>query len=111
MSRRFAVYVLSAALGLVLAQAREARPNQGTQSSPSADPYANNPNAGTTKFPLAPPAGKDSGAVTKPLPGGINQGPIDEKSWKYGRAFDAPANSKIWNPVKLKMMRGDKVTG
>src|ERR1019366_7463485 len=32
-------------------------------------------------------------------------------TWKYGPAFDAPAGSKIWNPVKLKMMRGEKVTG
>jgi 2-keto-3-deoxy-L-rhamnonate aldolase RhmA len=63
------------------------------------------------KFPLAAPAGKDSGAITNPLPGGVNQGAIDEKTWKYGPAFDAPANGKIWNPVKLKMMRGEKVTG
>ena len=32
-------------------------------------------------------------------------------TWKYGTAFDAPAGSKIWNPVKLKMMQGGKVTG
>src|SRR6202158_2685254 len=63
------------------------------------------------KFPLAAPAGKDSGAITHALPGGVNQGVIDEKSWKYGHTFDAPPNGKIWNPVKLKMMRGEKVTG
>jgi 2-keto-3-deoxy-L-rhamnonate aldolase RhmA len=111
MNRRLVVFVLSAALGLVTVLACDARPNQATQATPTADPYANNPNAGTTKFPLAAQAGQDSGAITKPLPGGINQGPIDEKTWKYGHTFDAPADSKIWNPVKLKMMRGEKITG
>ncbi len=103
-NRRFAVFVLSAALGLAIGRAHAQQP------APSADPYANNADAGTTKFPLAAPAGKDSGAMTKPLPGGVNQGAIDEKTWKYGHAFDGPANSKIWNPVKLKMMRGEKIT-
>jgi len=83
-----------------------------TQQPPaSADPYANNPDAGKLQFPLAAPAGKDSGAINKALPGGVNQGPIDPGAWKYGPAFDAPPNSTIWNPVKLKMMRGEKVTG
>ncbi len=36
---------------------------------------------------------------------------IEEANWKYGPAFNAPAGSKIWNPVKLKMMRGEKITG
>jgi 2-keto-3-deoxy-L-rhamnonate aldolase RhmA len=81
------------------------------QAGPTADPYANNPAAGALKFPLAAPAGKDSGAITKAPPGATNQGMIDEKTWKFGHVFDAPANSKIWNPVKLKMMRGEKVTG
>jgi len=48
---------------------------------------------------------------TKALPGGVNQGMIDPATWKYGPAFDAPPNTGIWNPVKLKMMRGEKVTG
>ncbi len=77
----------------------------------SADPYAHNADAGTVKFPLAAPVGKDSDAIGKPLPGAVNQGAIDEKTWKYGHTFDGPANSKIWNPVKLKMMRGEKITG
>ena len=79
--------------------------------APSADPYANNPDAGKLQFPLAAPAGKDSGAMTSALPGGANQGMIDPATWKYGPAFSAPPNAKIWNPVKLKMMRGEKVTG
>jgi 2-keto-3-deoxy-L-rhamnonate aldolase RhmA len=36
---------------------------------------------------------------------------IDPASWKYGPAYNAPPNTGIWNPVKLKMMRGEKVTG
>jgi len=79
--------------------------------APSADPYANNPDAGKLQFPLAAPAGKDSGAISKPLPNGVNQGTIDPKNWKYGPQFKAPADAKIWNPVKIKMMRGEKVTG
>src|SRR5436305_7628759 len=78
---------------------------------PAADPYANNPDAGRLKFPLAAPAGKDSGAIKTALPGAANPGPFDAAAWKYGPNFNSPANSKIWNPVKLKMMQGGKVTG
>jgi 2-keto-3-deoxy-L-rhamnonate aldolase RhmA len=108
MNRRFTAYLLAAVLGLVVVQARE---TQAQAPPPTADPYANNANAGTLKFPLAAPTGKDTDAINKPLSGGVNQGPIDEKTWKYGHNFDAPAGGKIWNPVKLKMMRGEKVTG
>src|SRR5206468_11341739 len=101
MDCRFAVV----AFGLMLFQA------QGQTPPPNADPYANNPDAGKMQFQLAAPAGKDTGAITKPLPGGVNQGMVDPATWKYGPAWDAPANAKIWNPVKLKMMRGEKVTG
>jgi 2-keto-3-deoxy-L-rhamnonate aldolase RhmA len=62
-------------------------------------------------FPLAAPAGQNSNAKTTPPPGAQNQGGLDPNNWKYGPAFNAPAGSKIWNPVKLKMMRGEKVTG
>ena len=106
MNRAFIFLALFAMLGLGL-HAQQ----QGGQAPATADPYANNADAGTMKFPLAAPAGKDSGAINHALPGGVNQGGIDEKTWKYGHAFDAPPNSKIWNPVKLKMMRGEKITG
>lgn len=109
---RLAVFSTAMSFGLLLLQGQQAAdPRQGKQATPTADPYANNADAGTLKFPLAAPAGKDSGAITKPLPGGLNQGAIDEKTWKYGHAFDAPSDAKIWNPVKLKMMRGEKITG
>ncbi len=86
---------------------------QGTtpQGTPSADPYANNPAAGTTSFPLAAPAGKDSNARNVAPPGSINQGPFDPATWKYGPAFNPPPGTKVWNPVKLKLMQGGKVTG
>jgi len=41
----------------------------------------------------------------------VNQGPFDKAKWKYGTAWNAPDDSKIWNPVKLKMRVGQKVTG
>ncbi len=63
------------------------------------------------RYPLAAKAGEDSHAIDKALPGAVNQGKFDDKTWKYGHAWDPPPGSKIWNPVKLKMMRGEKVTG
>ena len=83
---------LTAALGLAQAP------------PPTADPYANNADAGKLKFPLAAPAGKDSGAITNAPPNAVNQGTLDPSKWKYGPAYDAPANAKIWNPVKIKLM-------
>ena len=99
-----------AALGIaVLGAQTQNAPAQ--QPKPTADPYANNPNPGAAKFPLAAPAGKDSNAKTTPPQGAVNQGPFDPATWKYGPAFTPPAGTKIWNPVKLKMMQGGKVTG
>ena len=57
-----------------------------------------------------PPA-RTAARLSTALPGAVNQGAFNPTTWKYGDAFNAPANSKIWNPVKLKMMKGDKVTG
>jgi 2-keto-3-deoxy-L-rhamnonate aldolase RhmA len=114
MNRRFILLALCATLGFGLLRLQgqsQGGSTQGGQAPPTADPYANNADAGTVKFPLAAPAGEDSGAISHALPGGVNQGAISEKTWKYGHVFDAPPNGKIWNPVKLKMMRGEKVTG
>jgi 2-keto-3-deoxy-L-rhamnonate aldolase RhmA len=69
------------------------------------------PDAGTMKFPLAAPAGKDSGAISNAPASAVNQGTLDITKWKYGHAWDAPAGTKIWNPVMVKMMKGEKVTG
>src|SRR5438309_2123542 len=113
MTRRFLLLVLSAALGFGVLQAQSQQPGSSSRGgqAPTTDAHANNPDAGTINFPLAAPAGKDSGAITKAPAGAFNQGTIDEKTWKYGHAFDPPPNAKIWNPVKLKLMRGEKVTG
>jgi 2-keto-3-deoxy-L-rhamnonate aldolase RhmA len=87
-------------------------PAQTPRATPTtADPYANNAAPGTTQFPLAAPAGKDSNARGTAPSGAVNQGPFDVSAWKYGHAFDAPAGAKVWNPVKLKMTQGGKVTG
>jgi len=63
------------------------------------------------KYPLAAKAGEDSHAIDRAPKGAVNQGKFDDKTWKFGKAWDAPAGAKIWNPVKLKMMQGGKVTG
>src|SRR5204862_7218753 len=111
----------SAALSILQAQnpsnqgtAQRGQPAQGAQptaQNPTADPYANNANAGATIFPLAAAAGSDSKAATAAPSGAVNQGAFAPATWKYGTAFDAPPNSKVWNPVKLKMQAGGKVTG
>lgn len=79
--------------------------------APSADPYANNAAPGASEFPLAAPAGTDSRARDVAPAGAANSGRFDPASWKYGTAFDPPAGTKLWNPVKLKMLAGGKVTG
>jgi 2-keto-3-deoxy-L-rhamnonate aldolase RhmA len=100
------------AIGVFAVQTPRAQQAQAPQTpAPTADPYANNAAPGTLAFPLAAPAGKDSGARATAPAGAVNQGPFDPATWKYGTAWNPPAGSKIWNPVKLKMMRGEKVTG
>jgi len=119
----------SAIIGAVLASAvfqAQNRGQRGQQPAPAAppaagapgaatpavaDPYLNNAAPGTTQFPLAAPAGKDSNSLNTAPAGALNQGAFDPASWKYGTAFNAPAGSKVWNPVKLKMTQGGKVTG
>ncbi len=81
------------------------------QPAPRADPYINNAAPGALTFPLAAAAGKDSNARMVAPMGAVNQGPFDPASWKYGPAFNPPPGAKIWNPVKLKMLQGGKVTG
>jgi 2-keto-3-deoxy-L-rhamnonate aldolase RhmA len=114
--RHFSLFVTCAVLAVsvgVQSQRGQTQPPQGgqTQAPSGVDPYAKNPDAGTTQFPLAPPAGTDSNARTVAPPGSVNQGPFDPAAWKYGPAFNAPAGAKVWNPVRLKMMQGGKVTG
>ena len=111
MKRLLFVAAVVAAVGMATfsAQGQNAQPaRQGGAPQPAAAA----PAAGAdVQFPLAAPAGKDSGAINTAPPGAVNQGPFSPATWKYGGAFDPPAGSKIWNPVKLKMMQGGKVTG
>ncbi len=90
---------------------RNVRRHPAPTPAPTADPYATNPNPGATNFPLAAPAGKDSGAKQAAPAGATNQGAFDPATWKYGTAFNAPPGSKVWNPVKVKLAQGGKVTG
>jgi 2-keto-3-deoxy-L-rhamnonate aldolase RhmA len=60
---------------------------------------------------LAAAAGVDSQAKDVAPAGAVNKGPFNPSTWKYGPAFSPPDGSKIWNPVKLKMQQGGKVTG
>jgi 2-keto-3-deoxy-L-rhamnonate aldolase RhmA len=83
----------------------------GVFSSQTADPYLKNQTAGSTTFPLAAAAGIDSKAKDAAPPGAVNQGPFNPSTWKYGPAFNPPEGAKVWNPVKLKMRQGGKVTG
>src|SRR5438045_5143952 len=112
MNRVIPIVALSVAVGIVTFQSLGQQPAPAAQPpKATADPYANNADAGTLKFPLAAPAGKDSGAIRTAPPGAVNAGRFDADTWKYGTAFNSPAGSKIWNPVKVKMMQGEKVTG
>jgi 2-keto-3-deoxy-L-rhamnonate aldolase RhmA len=106
----FALAISAAVLALTL-DAQTPQPPPPKPTPAAADPYANNPNAGASKFPLAAPAGRDSGAKQNAPGDAINKGAFDPATWKYGPAFDAPAGSKIWNPAKLKLQQGGKVTG
>jgi len=60
-------------------------------------------------FPLAAPAGKDSGARAHALPGAVNTGPYNVKTWKFGHRTDPTPGAQLWNPAKIKMMSGAKV--
>lgn len=111
-------YILSLSVflaGVALAAIVAAQSQAGGQGQPTPqqgiDPYAAGPDAGAAKFPLAAPAGSDSNARTTPPAGSVNQGPFDPATWKYGPALNPPAGSRVWNPVRLKMMQGGKVTG
>jgi 2-keto-3-deoxy-L-rhamnonate aldolase RhmA len=97
--------------GAIATFTAQTTPTPARNASSGADPYANNAAAGTTSFPLAAPAGTDSHARTMAPPGAVNQGTFDPATWKYGPAFDSPTGAGIWNPAKLKMLQGGKVTG
>ena len=109
MKRMLFAVALCAALGMVTFYAQA--PAAG-QKPASADPYANNPEAGkrNSRSPLRP--ARTAARRTKPLPGSVNTGAIDPSTWKYGPTESArQQGAKLWNPVKLKLQQGGKVTG
>jgi 2-keto-3-deoxy-L-rhamnonate aldolase RhmA len=112
MRQRFFAVFVSMALGIVVFGAQtQSPPARPPQTPTSTDTYAGNAAAGTTTFPLAAPAGKDSNARNVAPPGATNRGVFDPATWQYGPAFNQPAAGKIWNPVRLKMQQGVKLTG
>ena len=116
MKQLIAAGLVSAVVSIAVFAAQPPAPPAQPQSAPaqppaSADPYANNARPGATEFPLAAPAGTDSKAKTVAPAGAVNQGAFDPASWKYGPAFNPPPDAKVWNPVKVKMTQGGKVTG
>ena len=111
MKRLVFAATLFCSLGLISSPAQGQNAPATQAPKPNADPYANNADPGKLSFPLAAPAGKDSNAMKMALPGAINLAPPDPSTWKYGSRFEQPTDAKIWNPVKLKMMQGGKVTG
>jgi 2-keto-3-deoxy-L-rhamnonate aldolase RhmA len=101
-----------AMLPLVMRAQGQAPAQQPPAPRPTtADPYAGNAAPGATNFPLAAAAGVDSKAKETAPPSAANTGPFNPASWKYGPDFSAPANGTSWNPVKVKMQQGGKVTG
>ena len=102
--------LLSALCTLLAIAAFGSRAQTPPPQTQSADPYLTN-RPGQTAFPLAAAAGVDSKAKDVAPPGAVNQGPFNPSTWKYGPAFGPPDGAKIWNPVKLKMQQGGKVTG
>jgi 2-keto-3-deoxy-L-rhamnonate aldolase RhmA len=113
--RTLLLAAIGGGLAVALLGAQASSPATGaarpTAQAPTADPYANNATPGSQAFPLAAPAGKDSNARAVAPAGAVNQGPFDPAAWKYGPAFSPPPGTKVWNPVKLKMLQGGKVTG
>jgi 2-keto-3-deoxy-L-rhamnonate aldolase RhmA len=95
--------LLTAAFGIVVAAAQTQNQNPQNQATEDFEAPA--------AFPLAAPKGTDSRAITDAPRGGVNQGPFDPATWKFGPAFTPPPGTKVWNPVKLKMLEGGKVTG
>jgi 2-keto-3-deoxy-L-rhamnonate aldolase RhmA len=114
---RTTLIVLAIVAGIVgaLAQAQNQpqaqAPRQPSNQAPNQQDQATEDFAAPAAFPLAAPAGVDSRSMTTAPTNAVNTGPFDPATWKFGTAFNPPPGAKIWNPVKLKMLQGGKVTG
>ena len=106
MKKSFLMAAIAGVIAIVAVGAQQQQQPPREQPSATEDAVATGGN-----FPLAAKAGQDSNARSVAPPGAVNQGPFDMTKWKYGTAWNAPQGSKIWNPVKLKLMAGQKVTG
>jgi 2-keto-3-deoxy-L-rhamnonate aldolase RhmA len=106
MNRWLMSMLAAVALGAVPASAETPPPSPATPPSRLASTPPSPPSAPPPSFPLAAPAGKDGNARKVAPPGAVNKGPFDPTTWKYGGQWSAPAGTKIWNPVKLKMQQG-----
>jgi 2-keto-3-deoxy-L-rhamnonate aldolase RhmA len=100
-----AASMLALGAAIVVAQAQNQAPRTNPQNQATEDFEA------PASFPLAAPRGTDSKAITEAPAGAVNRGPFDPATWKFGPAFAPPPGTKVWNPVKLKMLQGGKVTG
>ena len=110
--RRSAVVTVTAVVLAVLAgRARMEQAPAQRPPAPSADPYAGNAAPGTSAFPLAAAAGVDSKARDSAPAGAANTGRFDPAAWKFGNATASPAGATLWNPAKIKLLAGGKVTG
>jgi 2-keto-3-deoxy-L-rhamnonate aldolase RhmA len=121
---KFYLAAFGAALGLTATAA--IAQNASAPAAPiSADPYANYPvptqaapgapaaaaQPPAARFPLAAAAGEDTGQIRKAPADAVNQGAFDPDKWKFGPAYNVQPGAKIWNPVKIKLAKGEKVTG
>ena len=106
MKKSFLMAAIAGVIAIVAVGAQQQQQPPREQPTATEDAVATGGN-----FPLAAKAGQDSNARSVAPPGAVNQGPFDMTKWKYGTAWNAPQGSKIWNPVKLKLMAGQKVTG
>ena len=112
--RRSAVVTVTAVVLAVLAgraRMEQAPAQRPPAPAPSADPYAGNAAPGTSAFPLAAAAGVDSKARDTAPAGAANTGRFDPAAWKFGNATASPAGATLWNPAKIKLLAGGKVTG
>ena len=112
--RRSAVVTVTAVVLAVLAgraRMEQAPAQRPPAPAPSADPYAGNAAPGTSAFPLAAAAGVDSRARDSAPAGAANTGRFDPAAWKFGNATASPAGATLWNPAKIKLLAGGKVTG
>ncbi len=85
---------------------------QDTQKPATADPYANNAAARDDEVPTGGASGEGQRREADRTDwSGQYRARSTRPPGNTARRSTAPAGSKIWNPAKLKLMQGGKVTG